>query len=127
MSSLGQLLGRTLAALLNTGLRGTRLLLQQFLHGYLIDLHVLLNHHLFEALEVVHTQNLLHNPVVRRISRTRLASRLELLSRDSHFGDKLTEKFVHKSEKVLQYRHRIFVSNALYQNGWHILQIHTPI
>ena len=63
------------------------MLFEQFLHGNLIDLHVLLDHHLLERLEVVDRENLLDDSAVRGIACTGLARSLELLSCNAHLSN----------------------------------------
>ena len=48
-------------------------MLHQLLHRNLIDLHILLDHHLLEGFEVVDAEDLLDDPMVRRVPRARLA------------------------------------------------------
>ena len=61
-----------------------------FLHHLLVSdflkLHVLLDHHLLEGLEVVDVEDLLDDFVVGRVGGALLASRLELFSCDPHFS-----------------------------------------
>jgi len=71
------------------------------LHGYLIDLHVLLNHHLLEAFEVVDVEYLLYDPVVGGVGRAGLTGSLKCLSSDAHLSDELAKQFVYEAEKVL--------------------------
>ena len=63
------------------------MLFEQFLHGNLVDLHVLLDHHLLERLEVVDRENLLDDSAVRGIACTGLARSLELLSCNAHLSN----------------------------------------
>ena len=79
------------------------------MHRDLVDLHVLLDHHLLEADEVVHGEDLLHDAIVRRVFGTLLTRCLEPLSCDAHFCDELAEQLVHKFEEFLITEHRLSV------------------
>jgi hypothetical protein len=72
-----------------------RLILHQFFQGNLIDLHVLLYHHLLEGQEVVHWQDLLGDALVSRVGVTLLAGWEELLPCDAHLSNQLTQQVIH--------------------------------
>lgn len=65
-----------------------------------LKLHVLLDHHFLEGLEVVDVEDLLDDFVVGRVGGALLASRLKLFSRDPHFSHKLTKEVVDHAVEV---------------------------
>ena len=67
-------------------LRDSRLF-HQLLHRDLIDLHILLDHHLLECFKIVNAENLLDNSMMSGVPRASLACFLELLASDTHFCD----------------------------------------
>lgn len=78
------------------------LLLHESLHSGLVDLHILLNHHLLERLKVVNREDLLDNSIVSGIASTLFTRSLELLSSNTHFSDELTQKLIDKFEEILK-------------------------
>ena len=72
------------------------------MHGDLIDLHILLDHHLLKCFEVVDAEDLLHDAMMGGVPRAGLASRLELLTRDTHFCDEFAKELVNHLEEVLR-------------------------
>ena len=78
------------------------LLLHESLHSGLVDLHILLNHHLLERLKVINRKDLLDNSIVSGIASTLFTRSLELLSSDTHFSDKLAQKLIDKFEEILK-------------------------
>jgi hypothetical protein len=57
------------------------------LHCDLIDLHIFLDHHFFEGLEVVAGEDLLDDAVVSRIRSAFYARIFELFTRNPHLRD----------------------------------------
>ena len=72
------------------------------MHSGLIDLHILLYHHLLERLEVVDREDLLNNSIVGGIACTLFTGGFELLASDAHLRNKFAEELIDEFEEILK-------------------------